>query len=94
VGTWQPAHGVIQSQIRSDGTFVTRWPKATNVIEIAGTWDVEGGGVVVLTMTNAQGVSAAELGPAVQRYKIVRISEKEMAVQMGMQTNLTVMTKR
>ena len=98
VGTWQPAPSssdttTIQNEMRSDGSFVSKWSSATNDIELTGSWKVQGG-IVVLTLTNAEGTAARSLGPPVQRYKIVRISKSEMVFQIGADTNLITMTRR
>ncbi len=98
VGSWQPVSSpshttTIVNEMRPDGSFVSKWSSATNDIELTGSWKVHGG-FVTLTLTNAQGTAARSLGSAVQRYKIVRISKDEMAFQIGIYTNLTIMRRR
>ncbi len=70
-----------------DGSFVTTWTTATNVIEIDGRWSVQGG-LVTMTMTNVVGTDSHSLGPPVQRYRIARIGSREMVSYMGGETNV------
>lgn len=83
----------VQMDMRPDGSFISKWLGATNDIELTGRWEVQGG-IIVMTMTNAQGVAARSLGPPVQRYKVVHINKSEMVFQMSGVTNLITVERR
>ena len=88
VGTWSPvlsqgaSHTLVATDMRRDGSFVSKWTTATNEITIEGGWNVEGG-VMVLTATNAIGTDLHKLGPQAQRFKILHFGKDELIYQDG-----------
>jgi hypothetical protein len=79
--------------MRPDGGFVSKFSTATNNVELAGSWKVQGG-ILTSILTNAQGTDARFHFSSVTRYKIVHISRDEMTFQIGTETNLTIMRRR
>ena len=88
VGAWSPilsrgrSDTSVATEMRRDGSFVSKWTTATNEITIEGGWNVERG-VMVLTETNVIGGDIHKHGPLIQRFRILRIGNDELIYQDG-----------
>jgi len=98
IGTWKNAPSAsdtvtILSEMRSDGSFFSKWLGATNDNEVDGIWKVQDG-FMVMTMTNVPSTIARSLGSMVQRYKIVQIDNEKFVSHLEGDTNLFTMTRQ
>jgi hypothetical protein len=94
-GTWitSDSNGIIK--INSDGSFVTKWTIAnTNTIYkliYEGTWQIKDG-IMISTISKADGYERHEVVGTVDRYKIIRLNDRELFYEFG--TNQTIMLNR